>query len=164
MYNFSFVRTVDQRMDSVQDEVDMDSARQRLGRALARRQSQQDLVRHGIVPHNYFVDPMAVSNGQQLVREMISGQLEDFHERRPTLHELQRRNILPPEYVAQDIDHNEASRMQMERIQGIHTTLNEQLSRPRRPSITDLGDMHIIPHDYLDNLLVPDIHTLIDSL
>lgn len=31
--------------------------------------------------------------------------------------------------------------------------LNEKLTHPRRPTITDLGDMHIIPHEYLDNLL-----------
>lgn len=206
------------------DEVDMESARKSLGRALSRRQSQHDLVRYGIVPQNYFVDPLAAqrqqafghravhssledwlplrqsmealeesnivpvnyfvdplaaSQGRLLVKEMISEQLDEFHTKRPTLYELQRRNILPAEYVQIDSidgaqtannqatkpmtngnttpqirDHHEASKMQKERVHKVQKQLTHKLAKSRRPTITDLGDMHIIPHDYLDNLLV----------
>jgi len=179
-------------------ELDMDDARNKLNRALSRRKSQHDLMRHGVVPQNYFndpitvsrqqswnhravhstldewlpqrhskewlqqrnivpvnyfVDPLAASNGQKLVKEMISEHLEEFHGRRPTLHDLQRKNIMPPEFALPTMDHQEAANLQMERFQERKKVLNEKLTHPRRPTITDLGDMHIIPHDYLDNLL-----------
>ena len=124
---------------------------------LPQRSTKQDLELRNIVPHNYFEDPIASTKGKSLVKEMISSNLEEFHEKRPTLDELQMKNIMPQEFIQSienpNIDHNDAYQQQIQRQQSIHNSLNEKLSNGRRPTITDLGDMHIIPHDYLDNLL-----------
>ena len=124
---------------------------------LPQRSTKHDLESRNIVPHNYFEDPIASTKGKSLVKEMISSNLEEFHEKRPTLDQLQMKNIIPPDFAqsmqSSDMDHIDAYNQQMERQKSIHNQLNEKLGNGRRPTITDLGDMHIIPHDYLDNLL-----------
>merc|ERR1719410_353091 len=62
---------------------------------------------------------------------------------------------MPMEFIAAledpKVDHSDAHKQQIERQDAMQQALNEKVRR--RPTITDLGDMHIIPHDYLDNLL-----------
>ena len=158
-----------------------------LGKWLASRPSMQELEQRNIVPMNYFIDPLAASNGQNLVREMISEQLEEFHENQLTLMDLYERNIrvqfddfkedllisgfvrelfdrdpVALNHTPQDI-YNLVQQYYIEmkkwerenrRNDQSSNVLSHQLDAlRRRPTITDMGDMHIIPHDYLDNLL-----------
>ena len=121
---------------------------------LPRRKSKEQLE-SSIVPIGYFQEPFASTKGKQLVKNMISENLEMFHRKRPTLDQLQMKNIMPKEFIAAIEDPNvslsDAQKLQIERQDAMHQALNEKVRR--RPTITDLGDMHIIPHDYLDNLL-----------
>eukprot|EP00485_Elphidium_margaritaceum_P005933 CAMPEP_0202695224 /NCGR_PEP_ID=MMETSP1385-20130828/8872_1 /ASSEMBLY_ACC=CAM_ASM_000861 /TAXON_ID=933848 /ORGANISM="Elphidium margaritaceum" /LENGTH=837 /DNA_ID=CAMNT_0049351211 /DNA_START=54 /DNA_END=2567 /DNA_ORIENTATION=+ len=111
----------------------------------------------GFLPPNYFDDPNAVTKGKQAVKRMIANNLEEFHQKRPTLDELQMKNIIPQFFAESmhdpSMEYEMLLQQQVERQQAIQHSLNEKLSKGRRPTITDLGDMHIIPHDYLDNLL-----------
>ena len=111
-----------------------DDVKENLERWLPQRSTRQDLESRNIVPLNYFEDPVASTRGKELVKQMISSNLNEFHARRPSLHELQTKNII------------------QQGFNGIPQGFNGITSN-RRPTITDLGDMHIIPHDYLDTLL-----------
>eukprot|EP01084_Bolivina_argentea_P263700 446414_1 len=112
----------------------------------------EELESRNIVPPNYFEDPIASTKGKASVKQMISRNLETFHaDKRPTLDELQMRNIIHSDFCENDIGH--ALDLKQKRDKEREETLNDKLNHKKRPTITDLGDMHIIPHDYLDNLL-----------
>eukprot|EP01083_Nonionella_stella_P036762 100305_1 len=118
------------------------------------RPQKEELESRNVVPPRYFEDPITSTMLKSLVNEMISSYLERFlAEERPSLDELQMRNIIRihSDFCNNDCEH--ALCLKQQRAEERKETLNYKLNHNHRPTITDLGDMHIIPHDYLDNLL-----------
>eukprot|EP00486_Rosalina_sp_Unknown_P000323 CAMPEP_0201566984 /NCGR_PEP_ID=MMETSP0190_2-20130828/7200_1 /ASSEMBLY_ACC=CAM_ASM_000263 /TAXON_ID=37353 /ORGANISM="Rosalina sp." /LENGTH=948 /DNA_ID=CAMNT_0047986423 /DNA_START=84 /DNA_END=2927 /DNA_ORIENTATION=- len=68
--------------------------RDRLSQKLESAPSASELEQRGIVPPNYFQDPMAATKDKLLIKEMISNELEEFHGNRASLNELQMRGII----------------------------------------------------------------------
>jgi len=110
----------------------------------AHRPSSSDVEKSGIVPKQYFDDPFGATNSQTLVREIISSKLTEFIPCRPSRQSMIAKHILPQEYMKTD-DPAEANNLQRLHKKFIEESLTHLLNPKRRPTLTDLGDMHIIP-------------------
>eukprot|EP01084_Bolivina_argentea_P059086 107850_1 len=128
----------------------------KLSEWLPQRKTMIELETQNVVPHYYFDDPIASMRGSAIVRQMISSILKQYFEIRPTFHQLQMRNIIPQSYT-QYCNYNDAYKQHMQQKQIISKLLNEKLSHKSRPTIIQLCDNHIIPQDYLDNVLQIEI-------
>lgn len=126
------------------NEVDMDSARRTLKRALSRRQSQHDLVRYGVVPENYWSDPLAVALEMAGQQNAVTSQLCNWLPIRPNSTELEQRNIVPINYF---VDPLAASRGQ----KVVKEMISEQLEEfhERRPTLNELQRRNIMPPEFL---------------
>ena len=69
--------------------------RTRLVPKLQSKPTPLELERRGIVPRNYFTNFIDCQRDRHLAKQTISSTLEEFHERRVTLNELQMRGIIP---------------------------------------------------------------------
>jgi len=94
-----------------------DDVTQRLQRKMARRPSQTDIYKQGIVPENYFEDPIAASRASKLNKEMAQFALADALPARPSQVDLERKGVVPMDYFKDPQKSQERQKMQKEQAQ-----------------------------------------------
>eukprot|EP01084_Bolivina_argentea_P030759 56941_1 len=137
--------TTEEPNDIISSELDTEKATKSLNRKFKLHKSQSDIEKQGIIPPNYFEDPIATTNNINFGHDMVS----------PHQEELETLNIIPPNYFEDPIASTKGKSLVKQMISSNleEHKLNDKVSHNKRETITDLGDMHVIPHDYLDNLL-----------
>lgn len=117
----------------------MDEISRKLQKQLRRRPSQFDLEAQGVVPPNYFIDPIQATKTAHDSHAMIAHHLSTHLQSRPTTDEIEQLNIVPFNYFSDAME-----------VSNDHDHIT---NHSKSSTITDVGDMHIIPHHYLDQLL-----------
>ena len=115
-----------------------------------RRPTIEDLQNKGIVPTDYFTNPMKIMRKQHSRKVSMSTELAKLFKTRPDVASVVKKGLIKAEFIDYRT-HEEAERKIDTDKEMIKTSLINKLDKRIRPSKSELEERGIVPMEYFKN-------------